>query len=478
MWWRNAVVYQIYPRSFQDTDGDGVGDLPGITSRVDHVARLGADAIWLSPIHPSPLADFGYDVADYTTVDPTLGTLADFDRLVDAAHGRGLHMLMDLVPCHTSIEHPWFRAHPDWYIWADGGPPNNWVASFGGSAWSRDEQTDRWYLHSFFPEQPDLDWRNPAVVAAIRDVVTLWTSRGVDGFRVDALDRLLKDADLRDDPPARGAPPLPLHPELALLERSRSSNQPDVGRPLAALREAIGELLMIGEVYLPTAALGPYLEQLDVAFAFELLHAPLVPARMREVITAALASGKAGWVVSNHDFPRLASRVGEASVRVVSMLLLTLPGTVFIYQGDELGMADGRVADPPLDRFGRDGARTPMQWEPTPGGGFTEGTPWLALGDPGERNVADQESDRGSVLWLYRDLIALRRALAPELEFLETAETVIAYRRGDLLIALNLGDSPAPSPPHGEILLATRRQPAGGDAWILPPHAGCVARAK
>ncbi len=477
MWWLNAVVYQIYPRSFQDTDGDGVGDLPGITARLDHVARLGADAVWLSPIHPSPLADYGYDVADYAGVDPTLGTLADFDDLVDAAHRRGLRLLMDLVPCHTSIEHPWFRAHPDWYIWADGGPPNNWVASFGGSAWSQDAVTGRWYLHSFFPEQPDLDWRNPAVVGAMLEIVALWTARGVDGFRVDALDRLLKDAELRDDQPAREEPPLPLHPELARLDRSRSANQPDVGRPLRALREAVGEHVMIGEVYLPSAELGPYLEHLDLAFCFELLHAKLDPARLREVITGALASGKAGWVVSNHDFPRLASRVGAENVRVVSMLLLTLPGPVFIYQGDELGMADGPVGDPPLDRFGRDGARTPMQWEPTPNGGFTDGKPWLGLADPRERNVVDQEADTGSVLWLYRDLIALRRELAPGLEFLETPETVLAYRRGDVLVALNLGDSPAASPPHGELLLATDRHP-GGDGSALAPHSGWVARAK
>jgi len=477
MWWRNAVVYQIYPRSFQDSDGDGIGDLPGITSRIEHVERLGADAIWLSPIHPSPLADFGYDVADYTAVDPTLGTLADFDRLVDAAHSCGLRMLMDLIPCHTSIEHPWFRVHPDWYIWADGGPPNNWIASFGGPAWSRDPRTGRWYLHSFFPEQPDLDWRNPAVAAAMADIVALWLGRGVDGFRVDALDRLLKDSALRDDPPAGGAPPLPVHPQLAGLERSHSANQPDVGRPLRALREAIGEHLMIGEIYLPSAELPPYLEHVDVAFSFELLHARLAPARLREVIAAAVASGKPGWVVSNHDFPRLASRVGAENVRVVPMLMLTLPGVVFIYQGDELGMADGPVPDPPLDRLGRDGARTPMQWEPTPDGGFTDGTPWLGLADPQERNVADQEADRGSVLWLYRDLIALRRSLEPGLRFLETPATILAYRRGEVVVALNLGDSPAPAPAHGELLLRSSLR-LTGDSSVLAPHTGWIARAE
>jgi glycosidase len=477
MWWEDAVIYQIYPRSFQDSDGDGVGDLAGIASRLDHIARLGADAIWLSPIHPSPQADFGYDVSDYTTVDPTLGTLDDFRRLAGGAHDRGLRLLLDLIPCHTSIEHPWFREHPDWYIWADGdAPPNNWIASFGGSAWSRDEVSGRWYLHSFFPEQPDLDWRNPAVAEAIGDAVRLWLGRGVDGFRLDALDRLLKDAELRDDPPAAGPPPLPVHEEAARLERRHSANQPDVGEPLAALREAIGEHLTIGEVYLPTAELGPYLEHLDLAFSFELLHAPLEPARLRPVIEAALATGKVGWVVSNHDFPRLASRVGPENVRVASMLLLTLPGAVFVYQGDELGMADGPAPDPPLDRHGRDGARTPMQWEPEPAGGFTDGDPWLPLADPRRRNVADQERDPDSVLWLYRDLIALRGELGPGLRFLEADADVLAYERGELVVALNLGSRRAPAPAHGEILRRSGPRGACDDPSFLEPRAGWVAR--
>jgi alpha-glucosidase len=478
MWWESAVVYQIYPRSFQDTDGDGVGDLPGIVARLGHVASLGADAIWLSPIHPSPLADFGYDVADYTTVDETLGTLDDFDRLVAAAGRRRLRLLMDLVPCHTSIEHPWFRDHPDWYIWADGDrPPNNWVAAFGGSAWSRDEASGRWYLHSFYPEQPDLDWRNPAVAAAIGDVVRLWLDRGADGFRLDALDRLLKDAALRDDPPATVPFPLPLHPELARLERRHSSNQPDIGEPLRALRAAIGDHAAIGEVYLPTAGLGPYLEHLDLAFSFELLHAPLQPARLRAVIDAALAQDKVAWVISNHDFPRLASRVGRANVRVASMLMLTLPGAVFVYQGDEIGMADGTGPVPPLDRDGRDGARTPMQWEPSPSGGFTTATPWLPPADPFVRNVADQERYRDSVLWLYRDLIALRPALGPDLRFLDAHPTVLAYRRGDYVVALNFGGEPAPAPPHGELILSSAGPGRPPHRPVLAPHAGWVARA-
>jgi len=219
MWWRDAVVYQIYPRSFQDSDGDGVGDLRGIAQRLDHLAWLGVDAFWLSPIYPSPLADFGYDVSDYTAVDPQLGSLEDFDELIEAARERGLRVLLDLILCHTSIEHPWFREHPDWYIWSPvEGPPNNGAAPFGGPAWSRDERSGRWYMHSFYPEQPDLDWRNPEVVEAMQGVVRFWRGRGADGFRLDAIDRLVKDEQLRDDPPATKPFPLPLREDAAKLE--------------------------------------------------------------------------------------------------------------------------------------------------------------------------------------------------------------------------------------------------------------------
>ena len=256
-WWRDAVVYQIYPRSFQDSDGDGLGDIPGVTSRLDHLEWLGADAVWLSPFYPSPGADLGYDVADFTGVDSRLGTPADVDELIEAAHARGLRVLLDLVPSHTSIEHPWFREHPTRYVWAEGGPPNNWRASFGGPAWTRDDETGRWYLHSFYPEQPDLDWRNPEVRTAMREVVRFWLDRGADGFRVDAADRLVKDAELRDDPPASEPFPLPLPAEYGALEHIHSVDDPDIGIALGALREAAGDALLIGEVYLPTARLAP-----------------------------------------------------------------------------------------------------------------------------------------------------------------------------------------------------------------------------
>ncbi len=477
MWWQDGVIYQIYPRSFQDSDGDGVGDLRGIERRLDHVAALGASAIWLSPIYPSPLADFGYDVADFERIDPAFGTLEDFDRLLGAAHDLGLRVLMDLVPCHTSIEHPWFEEHPDFYVRREGPElPNNWIASFGGPAWSRDPVAGGWYLHSFYPEQPDLDWRNPEVVAAMQRVVRFWLDRGVDGFRLDALDRLLKDPGLRDDPPASGPPALPLHGEHGTLEHLHSRDAQDIGTAVAALREAAGDKLLVGEVYLPTAGLDPYLEHLDFAFCFELFHARWEASALRAAIESALAPargpGRLAWMLSNHDFSRLPDRVGPSSVRTAIMLLLTLPGLAFLYQGDEIAVADGPGREPPLDRAGRDRHRHPMQWESSPAGGFTTGAPWLALVDPARRNVAGQRGDRSSVLELVRSLIALRHELGAGLRFVEgTAPGVLAYQRGDHVVALNLSDQPRESPGEGRLVLATDHADRGGG---LAPHSGRV----
>jgi alpha-glucosidase len=471
-WWRDAVVYQVYPRSFQDSDGDGVGDLPGIAARLDHVADLGADAVWLSPVYPSPMADGGYDVADYTDIDPRFGTLADADALVGAAHARGLRLLMDVVPCHTSIEHPWFREHPERYVWADGdAPPNNWIASFGGPAWSRDPRTGRWYLHSFYPEQPDLDWRRDDVREAMAAALRFWVDRGVDGFRLDALNCVLKDPELRDDPPATTPFGLPLPEEYGRLAHVHSANSPEVGQALGAMREAAGEAALVGEVYLPARDHRPYLEHLDATFSFELFHAPWEAGALRRAIES--SAGGAAWVLSNHDFPRVPTRVGAENARAAAVLLLTLPGPAFVYQGEELGQADAPGPGTRWDRHGRDGCRTPVQWDPEPRtAGFTDGVPWLDPVDPAERNARDQDGDPQSMLALYRQLIALRAELGEGLAMLDAEEGVVAFRRGEHVVAVNTTSEPARLPAPGTVVVSTH--PGAGDAGTLAPHEGRV----
>jgi alpha-glucosidase len=463
-WWDDAVVYQVYPRSFQDADGDGEGDLRGITARLAHIAALGADAVWLSPIYRSPMADGGYDVADYTAVDPRFGTVEDVDALVAQAHRLGLKVLLDAVPCHTSIEHPWFREHPDRYVWSDrDGPHNNWASAFGGSAWSPDPHGRGWYLHSFYPEQPDLDWRNPEVPRAFGAALRFWRDRGIDGFRLDALDRVAKDPDLRDDPrraPGDAAVLPEGNPAFAVLDPRHSRDAPDIGGALSELRGAVGEAFLVGEVYLPTDRLGPYLEHVDVCFSFELLHASWDAASVRRALEKAAAVGdrRTAWVMSNHDFPRLPSRVGPDQVRAATMLLLTLPGCAFVFQGDEIGMDNGpgrALGDPPDDRHGRDRFRHPMQWDASEHGGFTTGRPWLPVADPAQRNVADQERDAGSLLHLHRDLVGLRRRLGNGLELLDdVADGVLAYRRGEHVVALNLTGVQRPAPASAGAVVA------------------------
>jgi alpha-glucosidase len=487
-WWQDATIYQVYPRSFQDSDGDGEGDLPGIIARLGHIASLGADAVWLSPIYPSPMADGGYDVADYEGVRSAFGTVADADALIAEAHRLGLKVLLDAVPCHTSIEHPWFRERPDFYVWSDrDGPQNNWRSTFGGPAWSRDPHGRGWYLHSFYPEQPDLNWRNPEVGKAFGAALRFWLDRGVDGFRLDALDRLLKDPERRDDRVRHaGSPPaLPEDdPEYALLEHDRSRNAPDIETAVAQLRAAAGDAFLVGEVYLRSEGLAPYLIDLDAAFSFELFQAPWTAGAVRDALQAASALGenRAAWVLSNHDFPRLPQRVGARNVRSAALLLLSLPGTSFVFQGDEIGMGDGPGRGPGVpadDRTGRDIHRHPMAWEATDNGGFTTGTPWLPVVDPGAANVADQERDPDSLLHLYRELIALRRdTLRGPLELVEnTAPGVLAFTRGGThLIALNLGDTPAPAPAAGTVLRHTHdRVRTGAHAPTLAPGEGFIA---
>jgi alpha-glucosidase len=461
----DPVVYQIYPRSFQDSDGDGVGDLGGVRDRLGHLTGLGVDALWLSPIYPSPMADYGYDVSDYKGVDRVFGSLADMDALIREAHAQGLGVLLDVVPCHTSIEHPWFREHPDWYIWRD--KPNNWSAAFGGSAWTK--LGERWYLHSFYPEQPDLDWRNPEVVAAMQDVFRFWLDHGVDGFRIDAIDRLLKDAELRDDPPATEPFGLPLREDEAKLALTNSRNAPDIGEALGAIRAAAPEALLIGEVYLPAARWAPYLEHFDAAFAFELLQAPWELGALRRAIEESTRTPGAAWVMSNHDFGRLGTRFGEENARAAAMLLLTLPGPAFLYQGDEIGQLDGPPGESRHDRAGRDRYRHPVQWDASPSGGFTTGTPWLPPVDPERRNVEAQRGDPGSMLAFVRDLIRLRHDLGEGFELLDAGPGLIAYRRGAHTVVINVTGEPRALPAEaGEVVLATHR----GDG--LAPHAGVV----
>jgi alpha-glucosidase len=463
------VVYQVYPRSFQDSNGDGIGDLDGVRSRLDHLAWLGVDALWLSPIYPSPGADMGYDVSDYTDVDPIFGGLADLDALVRDAHARGLKLLLDLVPGHTSIEHPWFREHPDWYIWRD--RPNNWVSAFGGSAWA--PLGGRYYLHSFYREQADLDWRNPEVVAAMREVLRFWLDRGVDGYRIDAIDRILKDPQLRDDPPATEPYGLPLTEEQARLALTRSGNAPDTAQVLATIRETVGDAYLVGEVYMPSAHWKPYVDYFDAVFAFELLHSAWDAAALRGAIEACTRQpGAAAWVMSNHDFGRLATRFGEENARAAAMLLLTLPGPAFLYQGDEIGQGEG----PPgtrFDRAGRDRHRHPMQWDASPGGGFSTGEPWLPLVDPQRRSVAAQRDDPESMLSLVRALIALRRELGDDFELLDGADGLVAFRRGDHTVAINTTSEPLPLAVGGAPRIQTRTGALLDRT--LAPHAGVIA---
>jgi alpha-glucosidase len=477
-WWEGAVLYQIYPRSFADADGDGIGDLAGILTRLDHLrgtdASLGVDAIWLSPIYPSPLADFGYDVSDYTGVAAEFGTLADLDRLIAACHDRGLRVLMDLVPCHTSVEHPWFvdarpsraSARRDWYIWADpapsGGTPSNWESVFGGSAWEWDAGTEQYYLHTFYAEQPDLNWRNPAVAEAMAEVMRFWFRRGIDGFRVDAIFAAIKDALLRDNPPDRRPSPIPGMGRDAGQDPLWSMNRPEVHDVIRHLRLVAGEFpdrVLVGEAYLPVEELAGYLghgadDEFDLAFDFELLLSPWEHQHLVLAIERAEALHPPGtwptFAIGNHDQSRPASRWGPERTRAAAFLLLTLRGVAVLYAGEELGMVDGDptiLPDPPFDRAGRDGARTPMQW--TPSGGFTTGTPWLPLVDPATRNVADQVDDPASVLSLYRRLIAARREV-PALgrgthrSVFGVAPDVLAWVReldGErVLVLLNVGD--------------------------------------
>jgi alpha-glucosidase len=441
-WWRGGVIYHVYPRSFMDSDGDGVGDLPGITRQLPYLSWLGVDGVWISPFYPSPMADFGYDVSNHTDVDPLFGTLEDFDALVREAHGLGLKVILDFVPNHTSDRHPWFiesrssRDNPkrDRYIWRvgkpDGTPPNNWVAGFGGEAWEWDTETERFYYHAYLKEQPDLNWRNPEVRKAMLDVLRFWLERGVDGFRVDALRQLMKDDLFRDNPPNPEYRPgdSPYDAVLPVY----SADRPEVHAAIREMRGALAEFgddkLLVGELYLPIERLVTYYgedgEGVHLPMNFHLISSPwdarAVAALIREYEAALPPDAWPTWVLGNHDRSRVASRVGPAQARVAAMLLLTLRGTPTIYYGDEIGMHDvgilpELVRDPweknvPGVGLGRDPERTPMQWDASPNAGFTSGEPWLPVPEDHEEINVETQKNAKSMLTLHRRLLSLRRS--------------------------------------------------------------------
>ncbi len=490
------MIYQIYPRSFQDSDGDGIGDLAGIEARLDHVAALGVDAIWLSPVFPSPMADFGYDVADYCGIEPMFGDLAGFDRLLAAVHARGLKLLLDFVPNHSSDRHPWFvasrssRDDPkrDWYIWRDpaphGGPPNNWISDFGGSAWTWDAATGQYYLHAFLKEQPDLNWRNPDLRQAMMKAMRFWFDRGVDGFRIDVLWHIVKAEGLPDNPPNPDW--TPDRTERDRVIQRHSTDQPEahaISADMRALADGYGDRVLVGEIFLPNDRHArwygtPERPQVHLPFNFQLIENDWNAEMLRSMIAAYEASlpphGWPNWVIGSHDAPRIAARIGEAQARVAAMLLLTLRGTPTLYQGDEIGI--GRVAIPqdrirdPQDLrqpglgIGRDRSRTPMAWNAGPHAGFSTSEPWLPLHpDWPVRNVAAQAGDPGSILSLYRRLLTLRRT-EPALSMgsfalVDAPAGVLAYDRieGDrrLRILLNLRDAAVTVDWRGAVMLST-----------------------
>ena len=539
-WWREEVVYQVYPRSFADSSGDGLGDLRGITGRLPYLKWLGVNAVWISPFYTSPMVDFGYDISDHKDVHPTFGTLASFDALVAGAHSQNLKVILDYVPNHTSAEHPWFveslsskdAPRRDWYLWADpkpdGGSPNNWLSLFGGPAWTFDRTTDQFYYHAYLEQQPDLNWRNPEVRAAMLNVLRFWLKRGVDGFRVDALRQLVKDDRLRDNPPNPGWCP-GQNPYDAFLP-TYSSERPEGHEAIREMRAVLAEYgedrLLVGELYLPVERLVDYYGEdgsgVHLPLNFNLISTPWEAGAIANLIDsyeAVLPLGRwPNWVLGNHDRSRIASRVGSAQARVAAVLLLTLRGTPTLYYGDEIGMTDvpipaEKVRDPweknvPGIGVGRDPARTPMQWNGGPNAGFCPPAlePWLPVAeDHATVNVAAQVGDCGSMLTLYRSLIALRRresalsmgSYTPIIARGDLLAYAREYEKRRLLVILNLGSESRTFDllgrgPLGKVLLSTHPgregeevrgetelradegvvvEPRGSEGFAVDPHA-------
>jgi alpha-glucosidase len=519
-WWQNAVFYEIYPRSFADSNNDGIGDLNGIASKLDYLKDLGVDAIWITPCFPSPQVDFGYDVSDYENIDPMYGTLADFDRLVSEANKRGIHIILDFVVNHTSDQHPWFldskssrtSVHRDWYIWRDGKgpgqPPNNWLSTFGGSAWKFDPTTGQWYYHYFYAAQPDLNWRNPAVKNAMFDVTRWWYKRGVSGFRLDAVDTLFEDPNLHDNPVLSGKNAFgdPIEKNIY------NTKLPEVHDVLRGLRKIADEYnaVLIGETWTADIAeLNRYYGkgnnelQLPMDFLFTTVN-KLSPAEFRKQIAAVnSASGWPTFVISNHDIPRSYDRYGDGVhndqiAKVMAGLYLTLRGTPIMYYGEEIGMKTTPptrredVKDPigrrgwPKEK-GRDGERTPMQWDQSENAGFTKGTPWLPVPPTYKtHNVADESKDPNSVLSFYEAVLKLRHTNAALLDgsyvpLNENDQNVLSYLRvyedQTVLVALNM--SATKQNVNFELskngfksatsLLATEKSSVKGDVVTLEP---------
>ncbi|HLH63760.1 MAG TPA: alpha-amylase family glycosyl hydrolase [Ktedonobacteraceae bacterium] len=530
LWWQSGVIYQIYPRSFKDSNGDGVGDLAGIIEKLDYLSWLGVEALWLSPIYPSPMVDFGYDISNFTGIDPLFGELATFDKLVAQAHQRNLKIIMDYVPNHSSDRHPWFiasrsaRDNPkrDWYVWADpksdGSPPNNWLANWGGSAWEWDAATGQYYLHSYHKAMPDLNWRNPAVKAAMFDVARFWLDRGVDGLRVDSAHYIMKDPLMRDNPsnphPGGYKPITDYDAQLHINDKAHPDAH-QVYRELRQLLDSYSEKsprMAVGEMHIfdwPVWAsyYGLQLDEMHMPLNFGLLTIPWQAAAVRNLVHAVEAALPPGawpnYVLSNHDEPRIATRVGAEQARVAMVLLLTLRGTPTLYYGEEIGMRDGEippeyVQDPweigqPGKGVGRDPERTPMQWDASPNAGFCPPAvkPWLPISSGYKQlNIAVEREDSHSMLTLTRMLLQLRRATpaltAGSYASIENApdDCFIYMRQSEhqrFLIALNFSDNEQrirlAGLDNGRILLSThldREEPVELTSLDLRGNEGCV----
>jgi alpha-glucosidase len=508
-WWHGATIYQIYVRSWLDSNGDGYGDIPGVTAGLDYLSWLGVDGIWLSPTMPSQDRDWGYDVCDYYGVHPDFGTLSDLDDLIVKAADRGIRVLLDLAPNHTSCRHPWFAdaasgresLRRDFYVWADpgphGGPPNNWLAATGDPAWQRDEASGQYYLHSFLPSQPDLNWREPAVRETFREILSFWFGRGVAGFRIDAAQLIYKDASLRDDPPAPGRDSLdaPFG-----LERVRSGNQPETTglfRDWRTIAESCDPpRLLLGETWVGDRDLMAGYhgngDALQLTMDFPFFFADFTAPALSQVVARTLAALPPGecpvWAASNHDISRFPTRWcdgDERKARLALLILAMLPGTLILYYGDEIAMRDVPVP-PDLRRDqmtagdeGRDHARTPMRWDGSESAGFSASgaRPWLPYGE-GSRNVAAQRDDPDSVLSLCRDLIVLRSAehggRVVRYRQLAGPEDVWTFQAGGLRITANLSGRPVHTGTRGPVLVSS--SPGALHDGILAPWAGVVTR--